>query len=146
MSVTVASLISGLLALVGLTTVSILEAAGGGIGQEQARFSGRTLFLTYCASCHGTSARGDGPLAENLRKPPPDLTQFARQNKGAFPSEMVRRIIDGREPVKGHGGSDMPVWGDAFSRTQEDSDPASVKQKIQALVDFLESIQERAGQ
>lgn len=25
---------------------------------------GRTLFLTYCSSCHGTSAHGDGPVAE----------------------------------------------------------------------------------
>jgi len=25
-------------------------------------------------------------------------------------------IIDGRHPVPGHGGPDMPVWGDAFKR------------------------------
>ena len=77
-------------------------------------YSGSDLFKTYCAACHGTSAHGDGPLAAMMKKPPPDLTQFAARNGGTFPSALVAQIIDGRQPVKGHGGPDMPVWGDAF--------------------------------
>ena len=90
-----------------------------------------------------SSAKGNGPLATQLRKAPADLTLFAKNNKGTFPAELVAKIIDGREPVNGHGGGDMPVWGDAFSRSLEDADPESVKQKIQALVGYIESIQQK---
>ena len=31
---------------------------------------GGYLFKTYCATCHGTSARGDGPLAGSMRRKP----------------------------------------------------------------------------
>lgn len=138
-------LLLGLFVLAGLVTVPIVAGGTQGGGEQQPKkvFSGRSVFGTYCASCHGTSAKGNGPLADSLRKPPPDLTQFTKQNQGAFPAEKVRKIIDGREAVKGHGGPDMPVWGDAFSRSREDADPESVKRKIQAIVDYLESIQER---
>ncbi len=102
-----------------------------------------TLFSTYCASCHGTTARGDGPLASSMVKKPANLTEIAQRNGGKFPSEMVFRTIDGRQPVRGHGGPDMPVWGDAFSRSREAGDAERVKSVIQSLVDYLDSIQVR---
>lgn len=100
--------------------------------------SGREVFRLYCASCHGTSAKGDGPVASSLTVRPADLTQIARRNAGKFDAAQVARTIDGRSPVKGHGGGDMPVWGDAFQRS---NDPAAVNQRIQDLTAFLESIQ-----
>jgi hypothetical protein len=39
----------------------------------------------------------------------------------------------------------MPVWGDAFMRTA-DATEASVQQRIQVLVDYLETLQARDGQ
>ena len=102
---------------------------------------GGSLFTTYCASCHGKEAKGDGPLAENLRIRPADLTVIAKRNKGEFDAVKVHRIIDGREPVKGHGGSDMPVWGDAFKNSGRGYDEKSVKARIDAIVDHLKSIQ-----
>jgi mono/diheme cytochrome c family protein len=102
---------------------------------------GGSIFRTYCASCHGTEAKGDGPLAENLRIRPSDLTSIAKRNKGEFDSDKVHRIIDGREPVKGHGGTDMPVWGDAFKRSHEGFSEAAVKARIDAIVAFLKSVQ-----
>lgn len=39
--------------------------------------TGQALFETYCAQCHGTGARGDGPLAGEMWPPPSDLTIFA---------------------------------------------------------------------
>jgi hypothetical protein len=42
----------------------------------------------------------------------------------------VRKVIDGRQPVTGHGGKDMPVWGDAF---QAASGESAVKARIEAL-------------
>jgi mono/diheme cytochrome c family protein len=107
---------------------------------------GSYLFKTYCASCHGTSARGDGPLASAMRRRPANLVEIASRNKGTFPSELVYKIIDGRTKVSGHGGPDMPVWGDAFMRTAEGTDEASIRYRIQALVDYLQSIQARDTQ
>lgn len=107
---------------------------------------GSTVFRTYCASCHGESARGDGPLAEALRRRPPDLTGIATRHDGVFPTEKVYRIIDGRERVPGHGGPDMPVWGDAFLRSSETATKETVSSRIRRLVEYLDSIQRRQGQ
>jgi mono/diheme cytochrome c family protein len=104
-------------------------------------FLGSASFKTYCASCHGTTARGDGPMADRLRFAPPDLTRIASRNGGRFPYEKVAKIIDGREAVKGHGGTDMPVWGDAFKAVGEGYDDRAVKQKIGELVQYLASLQ-----
>ncbi len=101
----------------------------------------RATYMTYCAVCHGTDGRGNGMLAERLRVQPPDLTLLTQRNKGTYPKEMVLRIIDGREPVKGHGGADMPVWGDAFKDSGEGYSEKKVQEKIEGLVEYLKSIQ-----
>ena len=109
-----------------------------GAQSKPASVSGSEVFRLYCASCHGTSAKGDGPLAGSMKNRPADLTQIAKRNGGTFAATQVARTIDGRSPVKGHGGGEMPVWGDAFAKS---GDSAQVEQKIQSLVSFLESIQ-----
>jgi len=103
--------------------------------------SGEGTFKAYCGSCHGTSAKGDGPLADALRYRPADLTMIAKHSGGKFDAEKVHRIIDGRDPVKGHGNTDMPVWGDAFKRSGEGFDEKAVKERIEAIVEFLRSVQ-----
>jgi mono/diheme cytochrome c family protein len=105
--------------------------------------TGAHLFRTYCASCHGERALGDGPLSASLRRSPPNLTELAKRNNGVYPKEMVFKIIDGRQRVAGHGGPEMPVWGDAFQRSIEVADEKALTMRIQALVDFLETIQLR---
>ena len=104
---------------------------------------GRTLFVTYCSPCHGRSGHGDGPVGENLRVLPADLTQLANRNGGAFVSAKIQRIIDGRD-VRAHGHIDMPVWGDAFKRREGLSEEA-VRARIEAIVRYLASIQERSS-
>ena len=130
-----------------LFSVSLLAADGRSPIDQQAAPNnaplGGYLFKTYCASCHGTGARGDGPLAAAMTRRPANLTEIAKRNKETYPSELVFRIIDGRTKVPGHGGPDMPVWGDAFMRSADNLDEASVKHRIQALVDYLETIQSR---
>lgn len=105
------------------------------------RTDGASLFRTYCASCHGVSAKGDGPLAASLRVAPPDLTRFAQRAKGKFDADKVARIVDGRDPVKGHGGSDMPVWGDAFKRSHDGFSEKAVKERIDDIVEYLRTLQ-----
>jgi mono/diheme cytochrome c family protein len=112
-------------------------------GAPNAAVSGTYAFRTYCASCHGTDGKGEGPLAENLRFHPPDLTLIAKRNGGEFPTEKVIRIVDGRNPLKGHGGPDMPIWGDAFRNAETGYDDASVKAKIRGIADHLKSLQAR---
>ncbi len=103
--------------------------------------SGSYTFKTYCATCHGVDGKGDGPLAESLRFTPPDLTLIAKRNGGEFPAEKIQRIVDGRNPMKGHGGPDMPVWGDAFRNADTGYDDAHVREKIRVVVEHLKSLQ-----
>ena len=107
--------------------------------------TGGAVFGSYCASCHGTTARGDGPLAATMRRKPANLTEIAKRNGGEFPSAIVYRTIDGRQPVRGHGGPDMPEWGAAFEKSSEAGDADRVRRVIQSLVDYLASIQVRAA-
>lgn len=124
-------------ALVLTPAVTLAQATTPG----QAAFSGGALFNTYCAVCHGGAAKGDGPLAASLKDKPKDLTIFAKTNGGTYPAELVSKIIDGREAVKGHGGKDMPVWGDAFKASIEVQNEQAVKARIDALVRYLGTIQ-----
>lgn len=106
--------------------------------QPTSSLSGDSTYRLYCASCHGPKALGDGPLASSLRRPPTNLTQLSKAHGGTFPSDLVAQVIDGRKPVKGHGGGEMPVWGDAFSRSDERT---PIPERISRVVRFLESIQ-----
>jgi nucleotide-binding universal stress UspA family protein/mono/diheme cytochrome c family protein len=123
---------------------ALLAVAATAVAQEsQQMVPGSAVFQTYCASCHGTTARGDGPLASSMTRKPANLTEIAKRNGGQYPSDMVFRTIDGRQPVRGHGGADMPVWGDAFKRSRDGGDEDRIKRVITSLVDYLESIQLR---
>ncbi len=138
------------LRIAGVATLSIAgivltSAPLGAQAQPSSPPTGDYLFRTYCASCHGTSAKGDGPLAESMRRRPADLTEIARRNKGVFPRDEVYRIIDGRQPVKDHGGANMPVWGDVFGRSSEVRSEAAITERIEALVRYLEGLQARTA-
>lgn len=105
--------------------------------------AGRTLYLRYCASCHGRSGAGDGPVAPALGQRPTDLTQLAAQHGGDFPFVAVVEAIDGTRTVRAHGVSEMPIWGDVFQ-----SDPASPLEqqllsagKIMAIARYLRTLQ-----
>jgi mono/diheme cytochrome c family protein len=131
-------------ALVGVLLAGVLLASRAQ-AQSPTGASGEYLFRTYCAVCHGQGAKGDGPLAASMRVKPANLTEISKRANGPFPKDMVFRTIDGREPVKGHGGPDMPVWGDVFMRATEGGDPAVVRARIEALVAYLETIQVKSA-
>jgi mono/diheme cytochrome c family protein len=126
--------------------IAIFAATAPGAAQDTSQpstrsFSGATLYDSYCATCHGARATGDGPLATMLRKPPANLTLLAQRNGGVFSAEMVSKIVDGRNPLAGHGGGDMPIWGEAFDKSSDGADMTSAK--IAALVEYLKSIQQK---
>jgi mono/diheme cytochrome c family protein len=121
-----------------------LAASNGWTAASPADPQGSALYRTYCASCHGVSGRGDGPAAGDLRRQPSDLAQFARRNGGTFPTAKLQRIVDGRD-VRAHGSSEMPVWGDAFKRSEGGLSEEAVAARIAAIVRYLELMQERTG-
>jgi mono/diheme cytochrome c family protein len=101
---------------------------------------GKHLFRSFCASCHGQGAQGDGSIADMLRVRPANLTHLAAENGGVFPFQRSLAVIDGRQVVQGHGTAEMPAWGDAFAEISESE--AQVQEKISQLVHFIWSIQE----
>jgi mono/diheme cytochrome c family protein len=104
---------------------------------------GAAIFRAYCAACHGTAGRGDGVMAGQLRRPPPNLTTFATRNGGVFPAERVRQIVEGAGPAA-HGDRDMPVWGPIFRRLPVGGTGA--QDRIDAVVRYLQGIQERPAE
>jgi mono/diheme cytochrome c family protein len=124
--------------VVGLVSTSVTAGAS-----QPQPYSGQGDFQTYCSACHGVGAKGDGAIASSLRKRPPDLTKLAQRNNGTYPTEIVFKTIDGRTPTSGHGGPDMPVWSDVFAKSSESEGPEAAKARIDALVQYLETIQEK---
>jgi mono/diheme cytochrome c family protein len=136
--------VTPLMLLASAVLASALAAPAQAPETSEAQLMGETgdeLFRTYCGSCHGKSAKGDGPIAEHLRSRPSDLTLIAKRAGGKFDAEKVHRIIDGRNPVPNHGGSDMPVWGDAFKRAGKSGTEEAVNARIRAIVEHLRSLQ-----
>lgn len=113
--------------------------------QPEVDLAGRDAFLRYCASCHGESGRGDGPMAASLTRPPADLTLLAQRNGGTFDERAVMSTIDGRRQVAAHGTRDMPVWGAVFQAEGEDAPYPAYQSllKSRLLTDHLASIQQR---
>jgi mono/diheme cytochrome c family protein len=107
---------------------------------------GHNLYEQYCMDCHGMKGQGDGVLAEDLKVAPADLTTIAMRRKGVFPEPEIREIIDGRRRVRAHGPLNMPLWGHQFGiSTASPGGPheAETRDKINALVDYLKSIQKK---
>ena len=102
--------------------------------------AGKDLYREYCAVCHGTTGKGDGPAASALKVPPSDLTQISKKNGGKFPELQVQHIINGEadEPVA-HGSKDMPVWGNLFRHMGPNPDIANVR--VYNLMKYTEEIQ-----
>lgn len=106
---------------------------------------GEAEFLNSCAVCHGLSAKGDGPMAEELVTPPADLTRLSERNGGQFPYSRVFSMIDGRYVVPAHGNREMPVWGQAF--VEEDNENFGkdgelvTAQRIHELTQYIQSLQ-----
>lgn len=107
--------------------------------------SGEALYRQYCASCHGTNGKGDGTIAGELKKPPTDLTQLARQAGGQFDEAAVIAVIDGQRLVAAHGPRAMPVWGVVFDEELSDQSYSgyTVLLRARVLSDYLRSIQEK---
>ena len=115
------------------------------VGAQDA-VQGEALFGFYCATCHGISATGNGPMSPSLVVAPTDLTTLAARSDGVFPTNRVVMRIDGRDPLTSHG-SMMPVYGDFFEGTSvatkaETGQPIMTSQPIVDLLAYLKALQQ----
>jgi mono/diheme cytochrome c family protein len=105
---------------------------------------GKQLYLSACASCHGVSGTGDGPVVSALKTPTPDLTRLAVKYGGQFPRTFVIETIAGEQNFAAHGSREMPVWSQRFG-TGGFGAPAIAsvyaRGNIELLTNYIETIQ-----
>ncbi|WP_243302754.1 c-type cytochrome [Geothrix oryzisoli] len=102
--------------------------------------SGPEMYQAYCATCHGSTGRGDGPAAKSLKHAVPDLTTLARRGQGLFPRDQVGRVILGEAGSTGHGTEDMPEWRPVFRSLNSSQEPV-VHMRVTNLTKYIESLQ-----
>jgi mono/diheme cytochrome c family protein len=128
------------LVVIGLVLAPASVRAADRAPDAAAAAKGRVTYVRYCVSCHGPLAKGDGPLARDLRIPVPDLTTLAERNGGKFPQDRVAQVIQAGDTVRGHGTADMPAWGDAFKKTKGTGE-ATVEAAVRNLSQYLRTLQ-----
>ena len=102
--------------------------------------SGKEMYHSYCAVCHGADAKGKGPAASALKAVPSDLTVLAQKNSGKYPAAHVATVIRGQAALPSHGTQDMPIWGPLFSSISQGQE-GQVQQRVANLVSYIETQQ-----
>ena len=120
---------------------------------------GKSEFQSSCASCHGADGKGKGPVSEQLKVLPSDLTMLAKRNNGVFPVNAAYETINGSKTIAAHGSREMPIWGERFNPVvnlphyvdpsywkmagPQQSPEVVVRTRILAVIDYLSRIQEK---
>jgi mono/diheme cytochrome c family protein len=134
-----------------LAAIPLAATGGGGQADQKPKptikrepahrltsFEGKDVYREYCAVCHGTTGRGDGPAARALKTPPADLTTITKRH-GTFPRKTVEEtILAQNEPLASHGSREMPIWGPIFRRSGDRDVQTLITSN---LISYLESIQ-----
>ena len=107
---------------------------------KTAATSGKQMFNGYCAPCHGTDGKGDGPAAKALRTPPTDLTLLSKNNGGKFPGPHIVTVLQFGSELPSHGSAQMPVWGPILGKMNV-VNPQDKQMRISNLSRYLETIQ-----
>ena len=144
------------LLVLGGALVSILSFAGAQENQIKktqvkpaSPVSGAQMFKEYCAVCHGPAGKGDGPVANALKVPPPDLTTLAQRHDGEFPDDYVSNVLKNGVEKPAHGSGEMPVWGPIFETMNRwralcpGMNATPVTLRITNLTNYLKSIQKK---
>ena len=106
-------------ALAGLAMTLALIAAAAAPSRQQpaagADDAGRTVYVKWCAGCHGDQGRGDGVAAGHLLPKPRDFTRALYQVRSTATGEVptdadIRHVVD-----EGMPGTSMPAWKSTLS-------------------------------
>ena len=92
--------------------ITSLTAGFAAAAQAEDVDIGKSEFQSSCARCHGTDVKGNGPVSDQLKIPPADLTMLAKNNNGVFPTNAVYETIYGSKTIPAHGTREMPIWGE----------------------------------
>jgi mono/diheme cytochrome c family protein len=134
-------ILAGCAALIAATTPSWPQSNDEAGAEPAAQAEpGKDEYLRHCAVCHGLDGRGNGPLANAMKIVPADLTRLSTRNQGTYPAAKIGDVIRNGGGVLGHGSTAMLPWGIYFS---ERGNPAVAKARIKALVEYIETIQEK---
>lgn len=126
-----------------LAVTGVVGCATDHSRREVESMTGEQVYRSYCANCHGKAAHGDGPVAQLLTPRPADLTHIAQRRGGEFPTNEIRRIIDGGRERLVHGSREMPVWGRRDAAGPNDAAAkAEAEARIALLIQYLRSIQQ----
>lgn len=68
---------------------------------------GERKFMRMCTPCHGTSMKGDGPVAPKFIPPPDLLAKTTRERADGYIYSYIR-----------HGGAVMPSYGDRVTEEE----------------------------
>lgn len=107
--------------------------------------SGKQMYNTYCAVCHGVDGKGNGPAAAALKTAPTNLVQLSRVNGGKFPEAHIYSILQFGMENPAHGSKDMPIWGPAL-RSLDKGTPSPEMQEHQRLANlttYLKTLQQQ---
>jgi mono/diheme cytochrome c family protein len=102
--------------------------------------SGKKMYASYCAPCHGQDGRGNGPVASSLTMQPTDLTTLARAHSGKYPDAHVISVLRFGPNTPAHGTLQMPVWGPVLANMGTTHVTESTL-RISNLSRYLQSIQ-----
>lgn len=91
--------------------------------QEKKVSTGKKLFDTRCALCHGAAGQGDGRMSKVINNPPPfNLT------KSIMPPSYLKAIITNGGDAMGRS-KQMPPWGEQLNNSE-----------INALIKYIVSL------
>ena len=108
--------------------------------QQTSAASGKDMYDAYCAPCHGTDGKGNGPAASAMKSAPVDLTQLTKKHDGKYPAAYVAGVLRFGSGPASHGSADMPVWGPLFRSLDKYHDTVE-QQRVSNLVNYIETLQ-----
>jgi hypothetical protein len=95
---------------------------------------GPEVYRAYCSSCHGITARGNGPAAPLLGEPVPDLTMIAARDGRFDRSHVIAHVNLGPD------AKPMPDWPTIMRTTYQNS-PGAAHLAVRNVVVYVETLQ-----
>ncbi len=104
-------------------------------------YSGKQMYTSYCASCHGVDGRGNGPVAAELKVAPADLTVLSKEHNGKYPSAHVMAVLHFGTETSAHGTAEMPIWGPIFGNMDHGTSQDVETLRVSNLARYVQALQ-----